>query len=149
MKEKFKVPVGLSSHCNSVIDAIAAVVLGANMIEKHITYDKSLEHGDHKFALNAEELKQMVTSIRNVEKSIGKAKNGPSEGEKIETQWRRSIYAKVDIDVGEKLSEDNLMIVRPSPLGSLAPEYYEKVLGQQIKTSVKKGELITREMVDI
>lgn len=148
LKERFQVPVGLSSHCKSFVDAVAAVSLGANIIEKHITYDNTLKHGDHPFALSKEELKEMVAAIRNIELALGKPKNGPSSGEKIETQWRRAVYAKTDISIGDTLTAERLVILRPSPQGSFAPKHYLSVLGKRAKKEIKRGQYLTSDAVE-
>jgi N-acetylneuraminate synthase/N,N'-diacetyllegionaminate synthase len=149
LKRVFDCPIGFSDHTETIYAPIAAVALGAKMIEKHFTLDKSLPGPDHAYALEPEELKQMVTAIRDVEKMLGTEEIKPVESEINERKWRRAIYAACDISKGTVITKDMLMIVRPSPEGSLAPKYLKEVLGKRIKKDIKKGELLTKEMVDL
>ncbi len=116
LKQRFGVPVGLSDHSRDPICApVAAVALGATVIEKHYTLDNRLPGPDHFFAINAEELKQMVKAIRTVEPMIGTGDKGvePAE-EEMYHFGRRGVQAIRDIAKGERLHEDvNIAILRP------------------------------------
>lgn len=149
LKRIFDCPVGFSDHTETIYAPIAAVALGAKVIEKHFTLDKSLPGPDHAYALEPEELKQMVAAIREVEKMLGSEKIKPAESEINERKWRRAIYAACDIPEGTVINKDMLMIVRPSPEGSLAPKYFKELSGKKIKKDIKKGEFLTKEMVGL
>lgn len=149
LKRIFDCPIGFSDHTETIYAPIAAVALGAKVIEKHFTSDKSLPGPDHAYALEPEELKQMVTAIREVGKMSGSEEIKPTKSEINERKWRRAIYAACDISKGTVITKDMLMIVRPSPDGSLAPKYFKEVVGKKIKKNIKKGDFLTKEMVDL
>jgi N-acetylneuraminate synthase/N,N'-diacetyllegionaminate synthase len=149
LKRIFDCPIGFSDHTETIYAPIAAVTLGAKAIEKHFTLDKSLPGPDHAYALEPEELKQMVTAIREVEKMSGSEEIKPTKSEINERKWRRAIYAACDISDGTVIAKEMLMIVRPSPDGSLAPKYLKELLGKRIKKNIEKGDFITEEMVDL
>jgi sialic acid synthase SpsE len=142
-KKIFGVPVGLSDHSLEVDSSVYGVLMGANIVEKHITPDKNLPGPDHHFALNPEELKEWVRKIREAEKSLGKVKRAPASGEKNEVNWRRSLWAKEDLPKGSVLTKDNIMIVRPSPKGSLPPKEIYNVIGKKTVKNIKKGDNLT------
>lgn len=149
LKRIFDCPIGFSDHTETIYAPIAAVTLGAKVIEKHFTLDKSLPGPDHAYALEPEELKQMVTAIREVEKMSGSEEIKPAESEINERKWRRAIYAARDISKGTVIAKEMLMIVRPSPEGSIAPKYFKELLGKKIKKEIKEGDFLTKEMVDL
>lgn len=114
IRKKFKVDVGYSDHTLGIEIGIAAVALGASIIEKHITIDKSMNGPDHKSSLNPDELKKLVESIRNVEIALGSFEKKPSSGEILnKTMARKSIVAKRKIKQGELLSNENITTKRP------------------------------------
>ncbi|GAI11685.1 unnamed protein product, partial [marine sediment metagenome] len=117
--------------------------------EKHFTLNKSLSGPDHFYALEPDELKQMVTAIKEVEKMPGSKKIKPTVSEIHEREWRRAIYAACDIPEGTVITKDMLIIVRPSPKGSLAPKYLKELLGKKIRKDIEKGEFFKKEMVDL
>lgn len=128
IQEAFKVPVGYSDHTVGIEIPIAAVALGAEMIEKHFTLDKTMEGPDHKASLEPEELKAMVTAIRNIEVALGNGVKKLSESEKKNVAVaRKSLVAKNRIMVGEVFTEDNLTIKRPGT--GLSPMEWDNVLG--------------------
>lgn len=149
LKRIFDCPIGFSDHTETIYGPIAAVALGATVIEKHFTLDKSLPGPDHAYALEPEELKQMVTAIREVEKMSGSEEIKPTKSEINERKWRRAIYAACDISKGTVINKDMLMIVRPSPERSIAPKYFKELLGKKIKREIKEGDFLTKEMVDL
>lgn len=137
MGETFGVPYGLSDHSMGSVGAVTAVALGASIIEKHFCMDRSIENPDSSFSMNPVEFKQMVADIRQAEKAIGCVKYGSSEQEKQNLQFRRSIFCVKDIKKGEKLTEDNIRIIRPGY--GLQPKYFKEVLGQTALTDMKRG----------
>lgn len=141
MKERFKLPIGYSDHTQGIEVAIAAVAMGAEIIEKHFTLDKNMEGPDHKASLSPKELKQMVKSIRNIEKSIGDGikKPSPSEIKNMEIA-RKSIVAKCGIEKGEIFSEKNLTTKRPG--SGISPMKWDEIIGQIAKKDYKEDDLI-------
>lgn len=143
IKEKLKVAVGYSDHTLGVEIPIAAVALGAKVIEKHFTMDRNLPGPDHKASLVPEELKLLVKSIRNVERAFG---NGlkeimPSELTNMET-IRKSIVAKHDIQKGQVLTNDNLTTKRPGK--GITPMEWDNIVGTKAKKNFKRDELIEK-----
>ncbi len=90
-------------------------------------------------------MKEWVAKIRETEVAIGEVKSGPAKGEEDQVLWRRSLWAKENIPAGAELTKDMIMIVRPSPAGSLPPNDLYGVLGKRAKTEIKKGDAITFE----
>lgn len=137
----FKVPVGFSDHTMGTEFSIAAVSLGACVIEKHFTLDRNLEGPDHKASLEPEEFKIMVNSIRNVEKGMGRGIKKLTKDElSIKKIARKSIMAGRDIEKGETLKEDMLTIKRPET--GIYPKYIDIIIGKEVKKSIKKDEPI-------
>ena len=141
----FGVPYGLSDHSMGSVGVVTAVALGASIIEKHFCMDRTIENPDSSFSMNPAEFKQMVADIRQAEKAIGCVKYGPSEQEKKNLQFRRSIFCVKDIKKGEKLTEDNIRIIRPGY--GLQPKYFKEVLGQTALTDMKRGTPLAFEMI--
>ena len=130
IKKKFKVNVGLSDHSLGIEIPIAAVALGATLIEKHFTLDRDLPGPDHKASLEPQELQQMVNSIRNVELAMGSGKKLVSNSEKINKSIaRKKIVAKKLINLGQTLTADNLTLKR-SEKGEPAVNW-DKVIGRK------------------
>ncbi|MCA9766659.1 MAG: N-acetylneuraminate synthase [Carnobacterium sp.] len=143
MKEAFKVPVGYSDHTLGIEVPIAAVALGATIIEKHFTLDKTMTGPDHKASLEPSELKEMVESIRNIEQALGNGVKAPTDSErKNKPIARKSIVAKSAIASGESYSEDNLEIKRPGT--GLSPMLWDELIGKKATKNYQKDELIER-----
>ena len=142
MKKKFGVNVGFSDHSLGTEASITAVVLGATIIEKHITTNRNLPGPDHDASIEKEEFFNLVTSIRNVEKSLGSYKKIPSISElKNKIAIRKSIKAARNIKKGEIFNEENLAIKRPGD--GLSPFKYDYVLGKKAKKNFNKDQNIT------
>ena len=141
LKLAFKLPVGFSDHTLGITVPIAAVSLGAVVIEKHFTLDKNLPGPDHKASLEPDELKEMVVAIRDVEKALGDGIKIPTkEEEEIKKVARRSVVAKVDIPEGAIITEDMLDVKRPGT--GIAPKYFDLVVGRKAKENIKKDEIM-------
>ena len=145
MGETFGVPCGLSDHSMGSIGAVTAVALGASIIEKHFCIDRSIENPDSSFSMNPTEFKQMVCDIRQAEKAIGRVQYGSTEQEKSSQIFRRSIFCVKDIKKGEKLTQENVRIIRPGY--GLAPKYYKDVLGQVALKNIERGTPLEMEMI--
>ena len=141
MRRKFKLPVGFSDHTLGTEVSIAAVALGACVIEKHFTIDKNMPGPDHRASLDPSELKEMVRAIRNVEKSIGDGIKKPVAAElENKKTVRRSLVARVDIPIGTYITGDMLDMRRPNT--GIDPRDVDKVIGKKVNKSVKASELI-------
>lgn len=147
LKKEFNLPVGLSDHTTDTVTPAVAVGIGANIIEKHYTLDKELPGPDHPFALEPGELKEMVTNIRNIEKSLGTGIKKPVEREvKKEKLIRQGIVAIRNIKKGEKLTIGNITTKRVGE-GAILPKYYYDVLAKEVLTDVETDQRITWEII--
>jgi len=142
LRHKVKLPVGFSDHTLGITAPIAAAVLGAVLIEKHFTLDRTLPGPDHRASLEPDELKDMTGAIRDVERALGNGTKKPTEDEKrIKKVARRSIVAKVEIPKGIVITEDMLDFKRPAV--GIEPKYLNKVIGKKAKKDIKPDEFIT------
>jgi N,N'-diacetyllegionaminate synthase len=141
IREKFNVNVGYSDHTLGIEVPIAAVALGASIIEKHFTLDKELPGPDHKASLDPFELKQMVTCIRNIEKALGTDSKIVTASElKNRVNARKSIVAATDIKAGDEFSERNLAVKRPGD--GISPMKWDLVIGRVAKRDFLSDEAI-------
>ena len=141
MKNTFNVKVGYSDHTIGNQVCLAAVSLGAKVIEKHFTINKNLEGPDHKVSMNFNDLKSLVTSIRLIESCMGDGVKKPAKCEiKNIKLLRRSLVYKKDFKKGHILKSDDIAIKRPG--NGLSPEFKNKILNKKIKKNVKEDERI-------
>lgn len=141
IKNAFNVRAGYSDHTPGIEIPIAAVALGAEVIEKHFTLDKNMKGPDHKASLEPHELKQMVDAIRNIEKALGSGIKKPSNSEiKNISIVRKSIVAKIPIIKGELLTEENLTVKRPGT--GISPMRWDEVIGKVAKKDFEIDDLI-------
>ena len=141
LKESFGYPVGYSDHTQGIEVDLAAVALGATVIEKHFTLDRNLPGPDHKASLEPNELKAMVDGIRRIELALGSSVKKPSNVElKNRTVARKSIVAKIDIKAGEILTEKNITTKRPG-IG-ITPMRWNEVIGTKAIRDFEEDELI-------
>jgi N,N'-diacetyllegionaminate synthase len=141
IKKTFKVNVGYSDHTLGIEVPIAAVALGATVIEKHFTLDKNMKGPDHKASLEPYELITMIKAIRNIEKALGNGIKSPSASElKNKPIVRKSIVAAKNIKKGELLSEENITTKRPGT--GISPMQWDKIIGIKAKRDFEEDELI-------
>ncbi len=141
LQKEFGFNVGYSDHTNGIEIPIAAVSMGATVIEKHFTLDKNMEGPDHKASLEPDELKQMVQSIRNVEAAFGNGIKQPSKAEKKNIAIaRKSIVAKCEIKKGQTFTEENLTTKRPG--NGISPMKWNDVLEKVAKKDFSVDEII-------
>ena len=141
LKEAFKLEVGYSDHTEGIVASLGAVALGAVVIEKHFTLDKTMEGPDHKASLEFEELRALCKGIRELEKALGSGIKKASKSEaKNKIIARKSLVAKCIIQKGEKFSEQNLTTKRPG--SGISAMRYEEYLGKRALKTYKKDELI-------
>lgn len=139
--QAFNLPVGYSDHTKGIEVAIAAVAMGATVIEKHFTLDKNMEGPDHKASLEPHELKSLVDSIRNIETALGDGVKRVSKSEEKNVEIvRKSIVAKTDIKKGEVFSEDNITTKRPG--SGISPMKWYDVLGAKAEKNYSEDDLI-------
>lgn len=141
MREKFHVSIGYSDHTKGIEVPIAAVALGASVIEKHFTINRNMEGPDHKASLEPDELKAMVSAIRHIELAMGNGHKKVSESERKNISIaRKSIVAACCIKKGEILTEDNLTVKRPG--SGISPMRWEEVIGTKAVKDYKEEEQI-------
>ena len=135
----FKLPVGYSDHTLGIEVPIAAVAMGAKIIEKHFTLDKKLPGPDHKASLEPDELKEMVKAIRNIEMALGDGIKKPNKSEiEIMKVARRSLVATKDIRAGEVIKESDIAIKRPGT--GIPPKFREIIIGMKLIRNIKQDE---------
>lgn len=141
LKKEFDVEIGYSDHTLGIEVPVAAVAMGAKIIEKHFTLDKTMEGPDHRASLEPEELKEMVRSIRNIELALGieKKEASPSEIKNKEIA-RKSIVAKRNIRKDEIFSEENLTVKRPG--NGISPMRWDEIIGKKAIKDFEEDELI-------
>lgn len=143
LKQSFGLAVGLSDHTKGISIPVAAVARGAEIIEKHFTLNRQLPGPDHQASLDPAELKQMIQSIREVERALGETNKYPTISElKNKTVARKSLVAKKAIQKGEVFSEDNVTIKRPG--NGLSPMQFWNLSGTIADRSYQQDELIVR-----
>ncbi|NPV42752.1 MAG: N-acetylneuraminate synthase [Firmicutes bacterium] len=141
IRRTFNIEVGYSDHTLGIEVPIAAVAMGAAVIEKHFTLDKNMEGPDHKASLEPNELREMVRAIRNIERALGDGIKKPSNSElKNVNIVRKSIVAKRYIKKGEVLTEENLTVKRPGD--GISPMKWDEVIGRVADKDYEEDELI-------
>ncbi len=141
MRDELGVQVGYSDHTLGIEIPIAAVAVGANVIEKHFTLDRTLPGPDHHASLEPNELKDMVLAIRNIEKAMGDGVKKPSLSEvKNISLVRKSVVAKNPIKEGEFITEDNITVKRPGT--GISPMKWDEVLREKSQKDFNKDDLI-------
>ncbi|MBI3011131.1 MAG: pseudaminic acid synthase [Candidatus Omnitrophica bacterium] len=146
LTEQFQVPVGLSDHTLGTSVALAAVALGACMVEKHLTLSRSVATPDAAFSLEPDEFKAMVKGVREVERALGEVRYGVSRGETQSQVFRRSLFVVRGMKAGEVFSERNVRSIRPGY--GLHPRYLKDVLGRQARCDIAGGTPFAWKLVD-
>ena len=138
LKDKFQVPIGYSGHEPGIVSSLTATALGAVIIERHITLDKTMEGLDQAASLEPNEFKILIKNIRESEKAKGKPIKKMTRGEILQQEvLGKSITAKIDVNEGDFFSEDNLEIKGPAK--GLSPQFFYDILGKKSKHKIKKG----------
>ena len=146
LKKRFpEVVVGLSSHALGISDAIAAVVLGASLIEKHFTLRRADGGPDAAFSLEPEELKTMVQSVREAEKAIGKVQYGTGVRESENIVFRRSLFVVENMKLGGEFTRQNVRCIRPGY--GLAPRHLPEILGKKATKDIERGTPLSWELI--
>lgn len=141
IKSEFELSIGYSDHTRGIEIPIAAVALGATVIEKHFTLNRNMEGPDHKASLEPDELKAMVSAVRNVELAIGNSEKKPAKSEeKNMAIARKSIIAKCSIKKGDTFTEENMTVKRPG--NGISPMKWFEVIGQTAIKDFEEDELI-------
>jgi N-acetylneuraminate synthase len=147
MQQELDCLVGYSDHTSGIIVPPLAVALGAAVLEKHFTLDKTLQGPDHKASLEPTELAEMIRQIRDVEKILGSAEKKPTDSEKKAMEnVRKSIVAAENIRKGERIGKEMLFIKRPGT--GISPSDFDKIIGKRTKRDISVDEVLQWDMVE-
>jgi len=145
MQDSFRVPIGLSDHTLGIEVCIAAVAMGACIVEKHFTLSRATPSPDSAFSLEPEEFRTMVRALRTVEKSLGTVHYGITPSERKSAIFRRSLFVVEDIKAGELLTEQNIRSIRPG--NGLHPRHLKEVLGRRAARDIPRGTPLSWDLV--
>lgn len=146
LMSRFGLPVGLSDHTLGVAVPVAAVTLGACIIEKHITLSRSLKGPDSQFSLEPQEFQAMVTAIRTAERALGEVHFGVSSSEASSRVFRRSLFVVQDLRRGEVFTAENVRSIRPAH--GLHPRHLTEVLGKTAARDISRGTPLSWDLVE-
>lgn len=146
LSARFNIPCGLSDHTTGAAIPIAAVTLGACVVEKHFTLSRADNTVDSAFSMEPAEFKEMVNEVRLVEKSLGSVHFGPSKRETESLSFRRSLFIVSDMRKGDVLTPENMRSIRPGQ--GLSPKHYDQVLGRRINRDVPKGTPLSWDLIE-
>jgi pseudaminic acid synthase len=146
MIQKFQVPIGLSDHTTGIAAPVAAVALGACIIEKHITLSRSLQGPDSAFSLEPQEFKSMVDAVRVAEKALGEVHFGPSSREQSTRVFRRSLFVVEDVRRGQTLTPENVRSIRPGH--GLHTRHLPEVIGKRAACDIERGTPVSWDLID-
>lgn len=145
LAKAFGVPTGLSDHTLDIAVPVAAVTLGACIVEKHFTLSRDIPGPDSAFSLEPHEFKAMVEAVRTAEKALGTVHYGVSEREAISCVFRRSLFVVKDMKAGEMFTAENVRPIRPGY--GLHTRHLEKVMGRHVSQDIKRGTPLTWDLV--
>lgn len=146
LEKKFNTLVGLSDHTLGITVPVAAVALGARIIEKHFILDKNIGGPDAAFSLEPDQFKKMVDEIRLVEKALGSHEFVQPDNVKNSRAFARSLFVVEDVKKGEIFTEKNVRSIRPS--NGIAPKYFKEILGKKAKVDIEKGTPLSRDLIE-
>jgi len=146
MAARFGVPGGLSDHTLGIAVPVAAVALGACIIEKHFTLSRAAGGPDSAFSLEPAEFRQMVDAVRTADKALGRVNYELTEGEKASRVFRRSLYVVKDVKAGELFTEDNLRSIRPGQ--GLLPKHLAEILRRRAARDIERGRPLAWDMIE-
>ena len=146
MEGRWRVPIGLSDHSLSATASVAAVALGATVIEKHITWTRSEPGPDASFSLEPDELANLVIAVREARDAVGAVRFGPSASERPSLAFRRSLWFTTDLPAGATIPADAVAALRPA--GGLLPDQIGHVVGRRLRRSVVRGTAVTLDHLE-
>jgi len=146
LADEFDVPVGLSDHTLGIAAPVAAVALGASIVEKHFTLSRSVPGPDSAFSLEPHEFQAMVEAIRAAEKALGAVRYGPGAAEARSRAFRRSLFVVRDIKAGEPLTHTNVRSIRPAK--GLHPRHLREVVGRVARRDIESGTPVSWDIVE-
>jgi N-acetylneuraminate synthase len=146
MMQRFGLPVGLSDHTPGIAVSIAAVSLGASLIEKHLTISRANGGPDSAFSLEPHEFKALVDSVRSIEKALGDVQYGPTPHEVRTRAYRRSLFVVQELKKGDVFTSENVRSIRPAD--GLHPRHLPEVIGRHAAADIERGTPVTWELVE-
>ncbi len=146
LERRFQFPVGLSDHTTGIAVPVAAVALGACIIEKHLTLSRALKGPDSAFSLEPEEFRAMVEAVRTAERALGKAHLGASPGEASSRAFRRSLFVVEDVKQGQVFSSGNVHSIRPAH--GLHTRHFSHVLGKRATRDIERGTPLSWDLIE-
>lgn len=147
LRRAFPVPIGFSDHTVTISAALGAVALGASLIERHFTIDKTLDAPDAAFAADPSEMKGLVRAVRELEQALGDGIKRPAHSEcAMRLETRKSAVARVDIQPGEAITKEKIIVKRPGT--GIPPKLAHLVVGRRAKCTIKADEVITWEKLE-
>lgn len=146
MMEIFQVPTGLSDHSMGIEIPVAAVTLGACIIEKHVTLSRKIQGPDSAFSLEPGEFKAMVDAVRMAEEALGAVSYGPGKQESKSSVFRRSLFVVEDMKAGESFNERNVRSIRPGY--GLPPKFLKDIVGRRASQDILRGSPLRWDLVD-
>ena len=145
MRARYGCEIGISDHTMGIGVSVAAVALGATVIEKHFTLQRADGGVDSAFSMEPQEMAQLVIETERAWQAMGRIQDGPTEKEKSSLVFRRSLYVVADIKAGEKLTPANVRAIRPG-LG-IAPKFYDEVMGKTAKRDIARGTPLAHDLI--
>jgi len=145
LAQRFQVPAGISDHTMGVAVPVAAVALGASIIEKHLTLSRSTPGPDSAFSLEPEEFKAMVDAVRTAEKALGEVHFGLTEKEQASRRFRRSLFVVKEVKQGQVFDSENVRSIRPGD--GLHPRHLKEVVGKRASCDIERGTPLRWELV--
>ena len=145
MRARYGCEIGLSDHTMGIGVSVAAVALGATVIEKHFTLKRADGGVDSAFSMEPQEMAQLVIETERAWQAMGKVQNGPTEKEKASLVFRRSLYVVNDVKAGEKFTAQNVRAIRPGY--GIAPKFYDEVIGKTAKRDITRGTPLSHDLI--
>ncbi len=145
LARRFDCPAGLSDHTMGIAVPVAAVALGASIIEKHLCLSRADGGPDSAFSLEPQEFKTMVDAVRTAEKALGSPQFAPSQREASSLRFRRSLFVVEDVKQGDVFTKQNVRSIRPAD--GLHPRYLDEILGQRAASDIERGTPLSWNLV--
>ena len=145
MRSRYGCEIGISDHTMGIGVSVAAVALGATVVEKHFTLQRSDGGVDSAFSMEPQEMAQLVIETERAWQALGKVQHGPTAKEKASLVFRRSLYIVADVKAGEKLTSANVRAIRPG--NGIAPKFYDEVIGKTAKRDIARGTPLSHDLI--
>ena len=145
MRSRYGCEIGISDHTMGIGVSVAAVALGATVVEKHFTLQRADGGVDSAFSMEPQEMAQLVIETERAWQALGKVQHGPTAKEKASLVFRRSLYVVADVKAGEKLTSTNVRAIRPG--NGIAPKFYDEVIGKTAKRDIARGTPLSHDLI--